>query len=517
MAAPSTETFDRLAKLIAIDDVDQRETREIREIFTGQTLAKIPIGTAADARTAVDRARIAQKAWAAKPAAERAAVFSEYYKLVLKNREALMDMAQAETGKARVSAQEEVLDIALNARYYAKRGAKLLAPRAAQGIFPGLTKTIVRHIPKGVVGVISPWNYPMTLAVSDAIPALIAGNAVVIKPDSNTPYCALACADLLYQAGLPKELFAVVPGPGAVVGGELLASTDYVMFTGSTETGKALAQQAAERLVGFSAELGGKNAMIVTEGADLAKVASAATRACFSNSGQLCISIERIYVEQTVADEFMALFAKEVNAMKLGAEYKFGYAMGSMVSQPQLDTVRSHVEDAVSKGATVVAGGKPRPDLGPLFHEPTVLTGVTEDMVCANEETFGPLVSIYPVATVDEAIARANDTEYGLNASVWAATTKEGEEIAARIHAGTVNVNEGYGPAFGSTDAPMGGMGTSGMGRRHGSEGLLKYTEAQTVATQRLIDLGGPSWLPSAAWSAVLPHAVRALSLLPGR
>ncbi len=517
MPAPTQETFDRLAALVAIDEPQQREQRTVREVFTGRELATIPVGTADDAAAAIAKARAAQREWAARPVEERAAIFRRYHRLVLDHRAELMDMAQAETGKARVAAQEEVLDIALNARYYAIRARRLLAPRRAQGLFPGLTRTIVNHVPKGVVGVISPWNYPMTLAVSDAIPALIAGNAVVIKPDSSTPYCALACAELLYEAGLPRELFAVVPGPGAVVGGEIVRRSDYVMFTGSTATGRTLATQAAERLIGFSAELGGKNAMIVAEGADLRAVAQAATRACFSNAGQLCISIERIYVEDGVADEFTKEFADAVAGMRLGAGYEFGPAMGSLVSKAQLDTVQEHVRDALNKGATVVAGGQHRPDLGPFFHEPTVLAGVTEDMTCYAEETFGPLVSIYPVASVDEAIERANATEYGLNASVWAATAREGEAIAGRVHAGTVNVNEGYGPAFGSTDAPMGGMGSSGMGRRHGADGLLKYTESQTVATQRLIDLGGPSWLPDKAWNAVLPHAVRAMALLPGR
>ncbi|AEF41054.1 succinic semialdehyde dehydrogenase [Hoyosella subflava] len=517
MPAPAPQTFERLADLAAIPAGSERETRPVVEVFTGQTMAKVAVATAADAREAIDNARAAQSAWAQRSVKERAEIFHRYYKLVLDNRESLMDMSQAETGKARVSALEEVLDIALNARYYARTARKLLEPRAAQGMLPGLTKTVVRQQPKGVVGVISPWNYPMTLAVSDAIPALIAGNAVVVKPDSNTPYCALACAELLYKAGLPRELFAVVPGPGSVVGTEIIEHTDYIMFTGSTATGQALAKKAAARLVGFSAELGGKNAMIVAEGADLLKVAEGATRACFSNSGQLCVSIERIYVEKSIAADFIAVFRDKVAAMDIGAGYKFGPAMGSLVSPDQLETVKAHVDDAVAKGATVVAGGKPRPDLGPCFFEPTVLTDVTADMRCAQEETFGPLVSIYAVDSVDEAIVRANDTEYGLNASVWAATTAEGEAIAARVRAGTVNVNEGYGPAFGSTDAPMGGMGASGMGRRHGAEGLLKYTEPQTIATQRVLNLGGPSFLPLKVWAPILPYGIKALKFLPGR
>ncbi|MGW4340376.1 succinic semialdehyde dehydrogenase [Rhodococcus koreensis] len=517
MPVPTAATFARLADLIAIPDAADRPTRSVVEAFTGKELAIVPVGTAQDAEDAIARARVAQKQWAARPVTERAAIFHRYRDLVLANRDALMDMAQAETGKSRAAAQEEVLDISMTARHYARVAPKLLRPRRISGMLPGLTKTVVRYQPKGVVGVISPWNYPMTLAVSDAVAALLAGNAVVLKPDSQTPYCALACVDLLYQAGLPRDLFAVVPGPGSVVGTALVENTEYLMFTGSSATGQLLAEQAGRRLIGFSAELGGKNPMIVTAGANLREVTDAAVRACYSNSGQLCISIERIYVEESIAPEFTRMFGERVRNMKLGAGYDFGIEMGSLVSEDQVKAVSSHVDDAVVKGATVVAGGKARPDLGPLFYEPTVLTGVPEDAECYRDETFGPLVSIYPVADVDEAVERANDTEYGLNASVWAGTKAEGEAIAARIHAGTVNVDEGYAPAWGSTGAPMGGMGVSGVGRRHGEDGLLKYTEPQTIATTRVLNLGGPRGLSPKVWAKIMPPFVKALQWIPGR
>ncbi|WP_009477025.1 succinic semialdehyde dehydrogenase [Rhodococcus sp. JVH1] len=517
MPVPSAATFARLADLIAIPDAADRPTRSVVEAFTGKELATVPVGTAQDAKDAIARARVAQKEWAKRPVTERAAIFHRYRDLVLENRDALMDMAQAETGKSRAAAQEEVLDISMTARHYARVAPKLLRPRRISGMLPGLTKTVVRYQPKGVVGVISPWNYPMTLAVSDAVAALLAGNAVVLKPDSQTPYCALACVDLLYQAGLPRDLFAVVPGPGSVVGTALVENTEYLMFTGSSATGQLLAEQAGRRLIGFSAELGGKNPMIVTAGANLREVTDAAVRACYSNSGQLCISIERIYVEESIAPEFTRMFGERVRNMKLGAGYDFGIEMGSLVSEAQVKAVSSHVDDAVVKGATVVAGGKARPDLGPLFYEPTVLTGVPEDAECYRDETFGPLVSIYPVTDVDEAIERANDTEYGLNASVWAGTKAEGEAIAARIHAGTVNVDEGYAPAWGSTGAPMGGMGVSGVGRRHGDDGLIKYTEPQTIATTRILNLGGPRGLSPKVWAKIMPPFVKALQWIPGR
>ncbi|WP_421845205.1 succinic semialdehyde dehydrogenase [Mycobacterium sp.] len=517
MSAPSTEVFDRLRGLAAIENVNARPTKTIDEVFTGEPLTTIPVGTAADVEAAFAKARKAQVAWAKRPVRERIAVVRRYRDLVVENRDFLMDLLQAEAGKARWAAQEEVVDLMANANYYVRVSEGLLKPHKVQPLLPGIGKTTVAYQPKGVVGVISPWNYPMTLTASDSVPALIAGNAVVLKPDSQTPYCALAYAELLYTAGLPQALYAIMPGPGSVVGTAITDSCDYLMFTGSSATGSSLAEQAGRRLIGFSAELGGKNAMIVARGANLAKAAKAATRACFSNAGQLCISIERIYVEKDIADEFTMKFATAVRNMKLGTAYDFSVDVGSLISEAQVKTVSGHVDDATAKGAKVIAGGKARPDIGPLFYEPTVLTGVTPEMECAANETFGPVVSIYPVADVDEAVQKANDTEYGLNASVWAATTAEGEQIAARLRSGTVNVDEGYAFAWGSLSAPMGGMGLSGVGRRHGAEGLLKYTEAQTIAAARVLNLDAPFGIPSALWQKSLLPIVRMVMQLPGR
>ncbi|CAM2933553.1 succinic semialdehyde dehydrogenase [Mycobacterium intermedium] len=517
MPVPSAEAFERLRNLAAIEDVAARETITINEVFTGKPMTTIPVGTAADVEAAFAKARAAQTEWANRPVADRVEVIKRYRDLVIENREFLMDLLQAEAGKARWAAQEEIVDLMANANYYARVSADLLKPRDVQSLLPAIGKTTVCYQPKGVVGVISPWNYPMTLTASDSVPALIAGNAVVLKPDSQTPYCALACAELLYRAGLPRALYAIVPGPGSVVGTAITENCDFLMFTGSTATGSRLAEHAGRRLIGFSAELGGKNAMIVARGANLDKVAKAATRACFSNAGQLCISIERIYVEKDIADDFTRKFGEAVRNMKLGTTYDFSVDMGSLISEGQLKTVSQHVDDATTKGAKIIAGGKARPDIGPLFYEPTVLTDVTPEMECAANETFGPLVSIYPVADVDEAVEKANDTEYGLNASVWAANTEQGRKIAARLRSGTVNVDEGYAFAWGSLSAPMGGMGASGVGRRHGPEGLLKYTESQTIAAARVFNLDPPLGIPSTLWQKSLLPIVRTVMKLPGR
>lgn len=518
MPVPESAVFERLRGLVAIDDAAARPTKTITEVFTGKPLADIPVGTADDVRAAFEKARKAQVAWANRPAKDRAAVLERYRALLHENREALLDLVQAETGKARWAAQEEFLGLVFAARYFAHNGPSLLAPERVPGAFPVLNKTVVHRQPKGVVGVISPWNYPMLLSIGDSIPALMAGNAVVVKPDSQTPFSSLANAELLYRAGLPRDLLAIVPGPGSVVGSTIVDECDYLMFTGSSATGRTLAEQCGRHLTGFSAELGGKNPMIVTKGADLDKVAKAALRACFSNAGQLCISIERIYVERSIADEFTQKFVAAVNGVKLGTSYDFETDMGSLISGDQLETVSKHVADATAKGATVLAGGKARPDVGPLFFEPTVLGAVTDEMECGRNETFGPLVSIYPVDSADEAIRLANDTEYGLNASVWASSKSSGEKIAARLRTGTVCVDEGYAPAWGSTAAPMGGMGISGVGRRHGPDGLLKFTEPQTIVTTRVMNLDAPSFFSSAeTWQNFLNTVAKTFRFLPGR
>jgi succinate-semialdehyde dehydrogenase/glutarate-semialdehyde dehydrogenase len=283
------------------------------------------------------------------------------------------------------------------------------------------------------------------------------------------------------------------------------------MFTGSTASGKKIAAQAAGRLIGSSMELGGKNAMLVLDDADLDRVVEGAVRACFSSSGQLCISIERMYVQDGIYDRFVPRFVEAVRAMRIGGGYDYGYDMGSLTSPEQVAAVTAHVEDAVAAGAEVLAGGRPRPDLGPLFYEPTVLTAVTPAARCFAEETFGPLVSIYRFGDVEDAIARANESAYGLNASVWSRSGHRGRAVAARLHAGTVNVNEGYASAWGSIDAPMGGVGDSGLGRRHGSEGLLKYTEAQTVARQRYRNLAPPGRVSHATFAKVMSTSLALL------
>jgi succinate-semialdehyde dehydrogenase/glutarate-semialdehyde dehydrogenase len=403
-----------------------------------------------------------------------------------------MDAIQAENGKSRRDAFLEVADIAITCRYYARSAPKLLEGTRRSGMVPGLTSVKELHHPKGLVSVISPWNYPFSLAVGDSIPALLAGNAVVQKADNQTALTALMGLELARKAGVPKDLWQIVLGRGSAIGPAMLDIADFMMFTGSTESGRHIAAESGRRLIDCSLELGGKNALVVLEDADLDRAAEGAVRACFSSSGQLCISVERMYVAEQVHDAFMDKFLGRLADLLLGPSYDFDKEMGSLTSKDQVEVTERHVADAVANGATVLAGGRARPDLGPYFYEPTVLSGVEAGAECFREETFGPVVSVYTFRTDDEAVELANDSRYGLNASVWSRSASRGRRVGGQVRAGTVNVNEAFAAAWGSIDAPMGGMGDSGMGRRHGDHGLLKYTEPQTVAYQRLMNLAPP-------------------------
>ena len=509
METASLAPFDSLASIVLLCD-GPHDQMPVKAPFTGDVIGSIPVARAADVEQAVQRARAAQAVWGALSFHDRARIFLRFYDLLVERYEEALDLIQLETGKARCHALEEILDTAIVSRYYALHAEKFLRPRRRKGAVPLLTRTWEFRSPIGVAGFVVPWNYPLNLAVTDAVPALMAGNAAVLKPDRQTSFTALWAVNLLREAGLPADVFPVVTGEGSVIGPALAERVDFLMFTGSTNTGKSVAGRAASRLIGCSLELGGKNPMIVCADADVEAAVDGAIRGCFTAAGQLCISIERIYIHTSIFDQFAARFADRAQKLKMGSALDYSADLGSLTSTRQLAKVEEHVQDAINKGATVLAGGHPRPEFGPLFYEPTILTNVLENMTVYSEETFGPVISLYPFATEEEAIERANASSYGLNASVWSRNTRHGIELARRIRAGSVNVNDAYMAAWGSVDSPIGGMKESGIGRRHGAEGILKFTEPQTVAVQG-IPVAPPRGM---GWNTFAGWVVRLLRLL---
>ncbi|MDR1710431.1 MAG: aldehyde dehydrogenase family protein [Propionibacteriaceae bacterium] len=493
----------------------ERPAFDVISPIDGSLLANVPAGSPDDVREAVARARAAQPGWAALGAWERADVIARFAAQVYANQDDLLDLIHAENGKSRIHALDEVLDVLLTASYFSANAGRLLKAGRRRGAIPVLTSTRVHYQPKGVVGMITPWNYPLTLTASDAIAALLAGNAVVMKPDSMTPLVGLYVAKLLAAAGLPEGVFQVVPGAGRELGDPLITAVDHLMFTGSSATGRKVAAACAAQLKSCSAELGGKNPMIVLPDADIDRAVEGAMSACFSTSGQLCISIERMYIHESIYERFVLALAERTRALRLGGGPGWDVDLGPLISAEHLEKVRSHVADAVAKGAKVLAGGQVRADLGPLFFEPTILEGVDDSMAVAREETFGPVVSVYRYSDVAAAVRAANDTEYGLNASVWGRDIRLAKQVAKQLHAGSVNINEGFTASFGSLDAPMGGMGISGLGRRHGPEGIRNFTEPQTISRQRLLNIAPPPGVSREMYAKAMSAMSRFLYVTP--
>lgn len=482
--------------------------------FPNEQIPTIPISSIDDVKVAVADARVAAKQWANTKIKDRIKIFDRYFDLLMDNQDLLNDVVQIETGKARAHASAEILGVAMITSLYTKISTKTLKPKRRPGVFPVLTKTKVVLQPKGVIGIISPWNYPLTLSIYDAIPALIAGNAVVLRPDLQTSWSALHAVKLLEDAGLPHGLLTVVLGDGPNIGTALIDEVDYICFTGSTATGRTVGARAGSRLIGSSLELGGKNPMIVCEDADLDTFLDSAIQGCFSSAGQLCVSIERMFIHESIYESFLSAFVKKVNELKLGANVGWGYDVGSLGTSVIAERVSNAVKEAVREGAVVQAGGKLSPEVGPHVFEPTILTGVTKDMKIYSNEVFGPVVYVLPYQTEQEAIDLANDSEYGLSASVISKDLKRAAKIAAKIHAGSVNVNDGFAAAFGSVAAPMGGMGQSGLGRRHGIEGLIRFTEPQTIAIHGRFLTGPKFGISEEKWNGLVTKSLRLLKSL---
>lgn len=460
-------------------DASNDDALEIRNPATGEFVGTLPVATEDDVADAVAAARAAQPGWLDARFRARARVIRRFQRLLHTQRHRILDLIQDETGKARRDALAETLSLMLTCRYYVKHGRWPLRARTRPGVVPVLTSAEIDYRPLGVVGFISPWNYPFLLAVDDAIPALLAGNAVVIKPSELTPHCADLAVELLREAGLPGGVVQVVHGHGDV-GAQLIEHVDGVAFTGSAATGRKVAAAAGERLIPCSLELGGKNPAIVLEGADLDRATAGLVPGAFFNSGQTCINVERIYVPRRRLDEFVHRATTRSEALKVAFSRDFDPDMGSLIGVEHVAKVDGQVTDATRRGAEAITGGTRLDDLGPAFYSPTLLTAVPGEADLATEETFGPVAAVYPYDDVDEAVALANDTPYGLNASVWG-PTNPARQVAARIAAGSVGVNCTL-MGYNCLAAPMGGVKASGLGRRHADYGITRFTEPQSIA-----------------------------------
>ena len=496
MSLPASITEDLLADLTGMIRSTGGATYKLLEVYSGNVITALPQSTPEDVEAAYADARKAQETWASWPLKRRLEVMKRFHALLLEQWPTIVDLMQAETGKARRMSFEEVCDVVMTVSHYLKVSRRVLGERRHGGVVPMASRSTEVRVPLGVVGVISPWNFPLATSLSDATPALVAGNGIVLKPDNKSTLSVAYGVRLLYQAGLPEGLFQIVCGEGPDVGPALIDHADFVMFTGSTNTGRAVGARAGQNLIGCTLELGGKNPMIMLPDADLEETVTGTLFGTFLNAGQACMHIERIYVPRALSAAFTDKFVAGAQSIGLGATYDFGPTMGSLVSVDQLDRVSTHVEDARAKGATVLTGGRARPDLGPAFYEPTVLTDVTPEMRLATEETFGPVVTIHSYDSLDEAIAQANDTDYGLNASVWGRDLAAAEAVGRRIEAGNININDALACSYASKASASGGFKNSGVGARHGDFGLLKYTEVQNVAVLKKQVLGAPTDRP---------------------
>ncbi|HXB14137.1 MAG TPA: aldehyde dehydrogenase family protein [Solirubrobacteraceae bacterium] len=449
---------------------------------TGETIRTVPDLGAEQVAEIAARGRAAQPEWEAYGFDGRARVMRRAQKWLMDNAERVVETIVSETGKTYEDAELAEIGYAGNAfGFWAKYGPRYLADehvKSSQVLVKG-KKLINRFRPLGLIGVIGPWNYPLTNSFGDCIPALMAGNSVILKPSEITPLTSLLLAEGMRECGLPENVLQIATGRGET-GAALVEHVDMIMFTGSTKTGRKVAEAAARRLIPCSLELGGKDPMIVLSDADVERAANFATYYSMQNAGQTCISIERVYVEDPVYDEFVAKVSEKVRELRVGKPEGPGTVeVGAITFPPQLDTIKDHVADAVQKGARILTGGSQAPGAGRFF-EPTVLVDVDHSMKCMTEETFGPTLPIMKVRDADEAVRLANDSPYGLGASVFSRDTERGEAIARRVEAGAANVNDAM-INYTVLELPMGGAKASGLGSRHGAGGIRKYASQQAI------------------------------------
>jgi acyl-CoA reductase-like NAD-dependent aldehyde dehydrogenase len=455
---------------------------------TGEEIGRAPLTMPEEVARAVRRAREAQPEWAAKSYRERGRVIMAARQVILKEMEEIAFLISIETGKPVAEAISLEIAPALDLmRYFARQTASLLAPRRigiGQYWLMGRSSYEI-YKPLGVVGIISPWNFPLATPLDEVTMALMAGNTVVLKPSELTPLTGLKIQDIMTRAGLPDGVLQVITGDGATGAALVAAGANKIMFTGSVATGKRVAESAAKYLIPVVLELGGKDPMIVLDDANIDNAARAAVWGAFANCGQSCSSVERCYVHESISEQFISAVVRETQRLHQGNGAEKSTDIGSMSSERQLRTVETHVNQALNNGAIALTGGERLRDIAGAFYPPTVLTNVNHEMDVMREETFGPVLPIMTFSTEEEAVRLANDSEFGLTASVWSNSIPRAQRIAARIDAGTVMINEVL-YTHGIAQTPWGGVKQSGLGRTHGRAGLLELVTARHIHVNRL-------------------------------
>lgn len=466
----------------------------IESPLTRKPLGRIHVDTADEVRKFVERARKAQPGWEALGVDRRAAMMRRALRVLLDKQDEYIEVIRSETGRSRVETiMMEMFPACDSLAYFSKNAKRLLRDERPRLHLLKTKRLVVTYRALGVVGIITPWNGPFILSLNPTVQALVAGNTVVLKPSEVTPFSGKLVGDLFTAAGLPPDVLTVLEGDGETGAALVDAGVDKISFTGSVRTGRKVGEACGRNLVSCTLELGGKDPMIVCEDADIERAAKGCVFGAFMNAGQFCCSTERVYVVESVADEFTRRVVEHVRALRQGTQGE--YDLGPMIWPKQLEIIERHVEDARRKGATVVTGGKRNRALGELFYEPTVLTDVTHDMLVMQEETFGPVLPIVRVKSEEEALELANASEYGLSATLWTRNDEKALRLARRIDSGSVCVNDSS-VTYGALEAPFGGMKSSGLGQIHGAAGLKGYTFAKPVLFDRFGQKEEKVWYP---------------------
>jgi succinate-semialdehyde dehydrogenase/glutarate-semialdehyde dehydrogenase len=464
---------------------------------TKEKIGDVVAASAAEVRDVVARARAAQPAWAARSFAERAKVMKRARDILIRRQEDFIDVIVRETGRSRVETiMMEVFAACDTLAYHAKHAARILADEKKPLHLMRNKRLVITYRPLGVVGVITPWNGPFILGLNPSVQALMAGNAVVVKPSEVTPFSGRLVAELFQEAGLPEGLLSVVIGDGETGAALIDAGVDKISFTGSIATGRKVGEACGRNLIPCTLELGGKDPMIVCADADLDRAAGGAVFGAFMNTGQYCCSTERVYVVEPVAQAFTDKVLHKVRALRQGRDGDFD--LGPMIWPRQLEVIERHLDDARQKGAKVLTGGRRSPTLGDLFYEATLLADVTHDMLVMREETFGPILPIMRVKDEEEALRLANDSTYGLSANVWTRDDEKAMALARRIASGSICVND-CSVTYGALEAPFGGRKSSGVGHVNGDSGLRGYCHPTPVIFDRFGPKEEHVWYPYTA------------------